>query len=279
MTGKEIRRWAVNQANGNRVYLVAAFLLCTAPSLALLLAGLLTPWTPPDYLAWLVRLLSEMLSFGLVFMALEQAAGKKHRFRLVFTGFQRKWLGKTLLMAVFFCLISFLLSISPDRMVLQGNELITGATVMENGLIVGITDKTAYLEGLRLLQGGNILSLLFSLLTGLLFFPLPYLLFLRPDHGNAALFRQGLPIGFRSAASVFVFRFWLMLPIIGAFFGCMVLAGVFMAMNSSFLPLFSVVLMAVTGAWYLPCILLAEARYAVALLEENGAVLPPETPE
>ncbi len=195
MSNGEICRWAWENSKGNRNVLWEGILFSLIPGLFNVWfsflwgkSGLISWWEIP--MGWL----SQMLSFGLFFLALEPVTGRKCDFRDVFLPFHRHILKKAATLSLFFVLLNTVLTLYPTSLIQRGREMMdAGMAEIERLQIIDMASAAyqQYFEGSRLTTRGQRLSGILTFPPVLLAIPVNYFLFFREEKSVGEMLAEG----------------------------------------------------------------------------------------
>lgn len=273
MSGKEIRTWAKEEAEGNRLFFALNHLMVFIPSIlfsALSLLARRNEYALPFFSAWPFHLAGRVLNLCLLYLAVT----------LVETGIRgkltepfRRGDGKRLFLVAFFLWgVSLLISIPSNQLYQRGQELMASVGGVRFPFLLEGENWDIYHRGQQLSRLGTFLSTAGALLCGSILFPVGFLLFLKPERSAGQVIREGTGLGAASLLTILAFQIRLFLPLVG----CLIVSLLFFAFLNGFgfyLPPFWIVGNLLIGAvviglmvWYLPYIFLAQARFARELV-------------
>lgn len=242
MNGKAIRHEAREQVRGRRGVLLLAVVLSNLPSFFCSQILPRVGFEVPRPLNWIVSLFCALLGLGVIKIALEQMAGKEKTLLSLFFSFQRGVLLNALLITVLLNLFSI---------------LINTVTVL-----FGTT--------------GMVISLNAAVVLGLVLFPVRYYFVLNPNRPLYGCLKKGLSLGFHWCGDVFVFHFWLYGPILLGYILFVVLTVLSRGSLAIIFILFIVAVIGITVLFrYLPYVTLAQAMFAMELIQDEERIEPP----
>lgn len=252
MSGKEIRRAMWQRAKGRRGFLLLVSLVGFLPSLVQILALRLWHLTLPLWLGGFPAApVGMLLSLGVCAVALKQTEGNEQKkVSHMFTFFTDGRLGKAILLALALWAVSTVFTAL--------STLMTGG----GGVLMNQADRNMGTQagGLLLNLLGRMLALFGNLFTIVVLFPVRYSFTLCPERTVKEHLLAGAGLGLKKFWSIFVFVFWLSLPIV-LFTALLMLLYVF---NTVLGPLLAAVLLAALF-WYMPYFELAHAAFAKEL--------------
>lgn len=288
MKAHEIRAWAKGAIRGRRAFLLLCLVLAALPTWLILILGRSLGGGTFVWWSWPLRYLNELFFLCGVFVFLGQAQGRDKRLADLLTPLGGPWLKKAAAVALFFLVARWAVMLGPLLLQQAGQAKMEAALAAGNGepALLYLSGWPAdYRAGEAMVKAATWLNLILSLLSGVLLFPIPYLLFLAPDKGTGAVIREGAALGLGRFGTILAFLFELTVPL--------VVAGVALAMLAAMLSFFllrhlppvylALVLwtgMALLFAWCFPYVRLALARFAGELIhqaegEEEAPLQPP----
>ncbi len=261
MSNGEICRWAWDKSREYRGVIWAAALLTflvELPQITLGLLELLKGWNLP--FGWEIpfQWVGTMAGFGLtgviLGLALETSPGK------VFLPFSRDYFKRAALLALFLTVVTALIRIVHNRIIFQGQEGMKAAlTQIEMTEDEGAWNSLfgEYMKASDRVSKGEMINNIISIVLEVVFFPLPYLLFLSQEEKTIKLLQENM-------WNLSYNLFWILgiqVRTIGPFILVVLFAGFFL--NNTFIAL------AIVGIgfflWY-PWATLALARSAAEVL-------------
>lgn len=259
MGNGEICRWAWEKSKGNRwtLWLAEIFALFPlVPGVVLIFVRQSKGLATPDWWLLPLSLVESILNFGVLLTAMELVYGREPETLTVFVPFRREWLKKAVLLALLVTAVGTAASLYPNSLVRRGQEMMA-ANDWANDWENIATLLPGYEKGQRLVQRGQLLDQVFSAPFHILFFPLGYLLFLRPEMGVGQIMRESASIvghNLGRMIGLFLRSYFLLLG--GVLLILFVIRGGF-----------ALLFLAVYVGFWAPWNLLAMAKLAVEMIE------------
>lgn len=231
--------------------------------------------TLPNFPSNPVGILTNLFTFGLYKLAIDQVDGKEKQIRTMFFSFQKAFIRNALILSLLFWLISELFAVFPTLIQQYGKELIGQSATMstsETGIrTLLITNEEGYMQGELLFGGGALLSLAFTFLNMVLFFPIQYRFVLHPEESVLKQLINGIALGKKNWAGILFYRFTVGLPL-GLLFLVYYSCTLFLVQ----LAVFVIVAFLAALYVYAPYMILADAALAKHLfeLESKGERMP-----
>ena len=198
MSNGEICRWAWDKSREYRGVIWAAALLTflvELPQITLGLLELLKGWNLP--FGWEIpfQWVGTMAGFGLTGVILGLALEQETSPGKVFLPFSRDYFKRAALLALFLTVVTALIRIVPNRIIFQGQEGIKAALTQ----IEMTEDEGAwnflfgeYMKASDRVSKGEMINNIISIVLEVVFFPLPYLLFLSQEEKTIKLLQENM---------------------------------------------------------------------------------------
>lgn len=198
MSNGEICRWAWDKSREYRGVIWAAALLTflvELPQITLGLLELLKGWNLP--FGWEIpfQWVGTMAGFGLTGVILGLALEQETSPGKVFLPFSRDYFKRAALLALFLTVVTALIRIVPNRIIFQGQEGIKAAlTQIEMTEDEGAWNSLfgEYMKASDRVSKGEMINNIISIVLEVVFFPLPYLLFLSQEEKTIKLLQENM---------------------------------------------------------------------------------------
>ncbi|MBP3519952.1 MAG: hypothetical protein J6J87_01245 [Oscillospiraceae bacterium] len=215
MAEKKIRRWAWEKTLEKKWFLFAVILVGSLPGVLVIRIIRNLSWPLRLGVGTPLRILTNILGLGAVFVFLRVAKGEEAKIGQIMTPFSREWFGKALLIVLVYLAVVAILNHTTGFLTDWGTEIIKGSGYVEAlNAQTGISweIRTSYMKGNAIKSLGTGLRSLLGYCVAIVWFPVDYFLFLSPKKNGRQVIREGISLGFHSFWSIFKFRFWVMLP-------------------------------------------------------------------
>lgn len=198
MSNGEICRWAWDKSREYRGVIWAAALLTflvELPQITLGLLELLKGWNLP--FGWEIpfQWVGTMAGFGLTGVILGLALEQETSPGKVFLPFSRDYFKRAALLALFLTVVTALIRIVPNRIIFQGQEGMKAAlTQIEMTEDEGAWNSLfgEYMKASDRVSKGEMINNIISIVLEVVFFPLPYLLFLSQEEKTIKLLQENM---------------------------------------------------------------------------------------
>ena len=198
MSNGEICRWAWDKSREYRGVIWAVALLTflvELPQITLGLLELLKGWNLP--FGWEIpfQWVGTMAGFGLTGVILGLALEQETSPGKVFLPFSRDYFKRAALLALFLTVVTALIRIVPNRIIFQGQEGMKAAlTQIEMTEDEGAWNSLfgEYMKASDRVSKGEMINNIISIVLEVVFFPLPYLLFLSQEEKTIKLLQENM---------------------------------------------------------------------------------------